>query len=109
MDAYAAQAIDLIVDGVPSEEVCRTLGFCPKKQTPELGDGCAICEIVFTELYRRLKSNTTAELIEQYLEAVCDWIPATYQPQVGSSEPSISLSLSLELMLISNVHNCVVV
>lgn len=41
-------------------------------------DGCAICEVVFTELYSKLGDNDTVERVEDLLDHLCRYVPSAY-------------------------------
>ncbi|KAL5969670.1 Prosaposin [Taenia solium] len=77
VDKYSSQVIDLLVNGVPPKE---KIGFCSKIVVAEssVKDGCAICEVVFTELYSKLHDNDTVERVEKLLDHLCKYVPSTY-------------------------------
>ncbi|VDD76031.1 unnamed protein product [Mesocestoides corti] len=87
VDEYASQVIDYLVDGVPPKEVCKKLGFCQQKvEDLQVEDSCAICEVVFIELYSKLRDNYTIEHIENALETVCNYIPTGYEDKAIVSQ-----------------------
>lgn len=87
VDKYGSQMIDMLVQGMPAEEVCQKLGFCkvpsalPKSK---VGDSCVICEGIIAELYIKLQNNATIDSIKHYLEALCSVAPSSFSDKCRS-------------------------
>ncbi|VDN98281.1 unnamed protein product [Rodentolepis nana] len=87
VDKYGSQMIDMLVQGLPAEEVCQKLGFCkvpPTLPKSKVGDSCVICEGIIAELYIKLQDNATMDSIKHYLEALCSVAPSSFSDKCRS-------------------------
>ncbi|GFN91862.1 proactivator polypeptide, partial [Plakobranchus ocellatus] len=85
---YSPQIIALIVSKMRADQICATLGLCPKDSRVDLkvqpkddvsesnDELCDLCKYLVNYIDTYLQENKTKEQIEKLLEQFCDVMPA---------------------------------
>ncbi|XP_071829151.1 uncharacterized protein [Apostichopus japonicus] len=85
VDQYTPTIINLIVQNVSPQLICRTLGLCKASSESDvheqLGPTCVLCQYVMKELESLLAKESTISDIEAALDKVCSLMPGTLSQQ----------------------------
>ncbi|KAK3744542.1 hypothetical protein RRG08_056678 [Elysia crispata] len=80
---YTPELIQLLLQVKPSQ-VCGYLGLCSSKLTGSEGPTCVLCEFVMTQLEKILASTASQQQIEQAVDQVCNFLPASVKQECDS-------------------------
>nr|CUU98572.1 hypothetical transcript [Hymenolepis microstoma] len=93
VDKYGSQMIDMLVQGMPAEEVCLKLGFCQVPSTlskSKVSDSCVICEGIIAEFVAPSSfSDKCRSMVEQNTASIIDMVMKNYPPRKVCEELSI--------------------
>ncbi|PIK44812.1 hypothetical protein BSL78_18317 [Apostichopus japonicus] len=85
VDQYTPTIINLIVQNVSPQLICRTLGLCKASSESDvheqLGPTCVLCQYVMKEVESLLAKESTISDIEAALDKVCSLMPGTLSQQ----------------------------
>jgi len=89
---YGPAVVDLIIQKVDPDTVCKTIGLCskaalaavPVKADSVNGDYCGICETVVAYIDSTITQNATEAEIKAELEKACSYLPDTIKETCNS-------------------------
>jgi len=91
VEKYTNTAIDMIVNGLTPDEICKAMDVCarhgqssPAPLPEDKDSGCIICEYVITTLDGMIEDKTNEKQIKAALESLCSYLPSSVSKECNS-------------------------
>jgi len=84
VEKYTATIINMIVNGLSPDEICRAIDLCREVRPPPKGTGCVLCEYVISTLDNMIEDKSNVEEIKAALESLCSYLPSSISKECNA-------------------------